>query len=76
MPSCPVPLDPGPGVRNQLRRERALRSGRRSDARIGERVKTRERRRCEGNKYVYSFLCVACPGTPKPCILFGEVAEL
>ena len=43
MQSCPVPLDPGPGVRNQLRRERALRSGRRSEARIGERVKTRER---------------------------------
>ena len=77
MQSCPVPLDPGPGVRNQLHRERALRSGRRSEARIGERVKTRERQRCEGYRYVFCFFMRGVSGDTEATRLFlGGVAAL
>ena len=76
--SCPVPLDPGPGVRNQLHRERALRSGRRSEARIegkSQDASETEVRRVQVR--VQFFHAWRVPGTPKPTRPFlGEVAEL
>ena len=62
MPNCPVLLDPGPGVRNQLRREWALRSGDGPNEGSGKESRCVRDKGAKGTGTCTVFSCVACLG--------------
>ena len=76
MPSCPVPLDPGPRAKDHPRAERALRDGRLSSVGTGRQQRHVCDKGVKGKVQlapVFFPRSLACRGTLKPSLLFfGE----